>query len=88
MTRRMLLTLLAILTGLSWQGGGVSARAVPMPAQVSALATANQAKASAVLARPVVARVGVGLPAAELAISVPVPAPAPTVRTRVDRARE
>jgi hypothetical protein len=55
MTRRMLLTLIAILTGLSWQAGGVSARAIPAPSQVSAvsaLAVVQQAKASAVLARP------------------------------------
>ena len=51
MTRRMLLTLIAILTGLSWQG--VTARAMPVPSQVSAvsaLATVQKAKACAVLA--------------------------------------
>jgi hypothetical protein len=84
----MLLTLLAILTGLSWQGGNVSARTMAAPAQVSALATVKQAKASAVLARPVAARSGAGLPLPELASAVPVSAPAPAVRTRIDRARE
>jgi hypothetical protein len=88
MTRRMLLTLIAILTGLSWQASGVQARSMMAPAHVSAvtaLATVQQAKVSAVAARPahpVQQRAVIEAPLVSLAIA------APTVRTRIDRARE
>lgn len=84
----MLLTLIAILTGLSWQAGGVQARAIMAPAHVSAvtaLATAQQAKVSAVAARPphlVELNAALDAPLAALTLA------APTVRMRIDRARE
>ncbi|MCB2063900.1 MAG: hypothetical protein KDE25_10685 [Novosphingobium sp.] len=91
MSRRMLLTLIAILTGLSWQGSAVQARAMPATTQVSAisaLATVQQARVSAVLARPAT-RVSQILPMA--AVDAPddmrVVASA-GVRLRIDRARE
>ncbi|MBM3596101.1 MAG: hypothetical protein FJX31_10090 [Alphaproteobacteria bacterium] len=87
----MLLTLIVILTGLSWQGGSISPRAVLAPAQVSAgsaLATVQQAKASAVLARPA----GAGFAVREMVTSQPVRVasaePASGVLIRVDRSRE
>ena len=91
MTRRMLLMLIAILTGLSWQGPGVQARAMPASSQVSAvsaLATVRQAKVSAVAARPVIAdpnSVALELaPIAQVDTVVPVAAVLPGI----DRAHE
>ena len=56
MTSRLLLTLLAIMTGLSAQGSTVQARAITATstqvAAVCALATVRGAKASAVMTRP------------------------------------
>ncbi|MBV1917378.1 MAG: hypothetical protein KUG65_04870 [Sphingomonadaceae bacterium] len=56
MTSRLLLTLLAILTGLSAQGSAVQARALTATstqvAAVCALATVRGAKASAEMAMP------------------------------------
>ena len=91
MTRRMLLTLIAILTGLSWQGTGVQARALPLAAQVSAvtaLATVQQAKASAVAARPLADRAGVRETAGLAEYPADPVIPAPGVLTRIDRAHE
>ncbi len=91
MTRRMLLTLIAILTGLSWQGSAVQARAMPVAVQVSAvsaLATVQQAKVIAVLARPASTVLQLA-PIARLEApdSDPVAAPA-DVLVGIDRARE
>lgn len=88
MTRRMLLTLIAILTGLSWQGSAVHARALPAAAQVSMLATAQQAKVSAVAARPISVSTGPVVEALPEQFATQIAAPAPRVRTRIDRARE
>jgi len=87
----MILTLIAILTGLSWQGAGVQARAMPVTAQVSAvaaLATVQQARASAVLARPVATNWLVRPLAGAIApISQGAPA-TPGVLVGIDRTRE
>ena len=91
MTRRMLLTLIAILTGLSWQGAGVSARALPEAAHisaVSALATVQQAKASAVLARPVAGGFQVAAVVAPEAPKSAVLLPVSGALVPIDRARE
>lgn len=91
MTRRMLLTLIAILTGLSWQGSAVQARAMPVAAQVSAisaLATVQQARASALMARPAMAlSQTVPLAVADTPGGALIVGPA-GVRVRIDRARE
>ncbi len=87
----MLLTLIAILTGLSWQGAGVQAREMPVAASisgVSALDTVRQAKAEAVMARPLaagsyIARVVRADEPAEQGFTAP-----PGVRVRIDRAHE
>lgn len=87
----MLLTLLAILTGLSWQGGGVSARAMPVTAQVSAvsaLATVQRAKASAVLARPVEPGSQAMMDSAGEAPIAPAAVPLFGALAGIDRARE
>jgi hypothetical protein len=87
----MLLTLIAILTGLSWQGGSVSARALPETAQVSAasaLATVQQAKASAVLARPALADSRFMAVASTVSPTVRGPVAAPGTLVRIDRSRE
>lgn len=87
----MLLTLIAILTGLSWQGGSVSARALPVTAQVSAasaLATVQQAKASAVLARPAEAGHATREACTSESASVTGMHPAPGALIGVDRSRE
>ena len=91
MTSRLLLTLLALLTGLSAQGSAVHARAVPGTMQIAAvstLATVQSAKAEAVLARP-----APDMSKSRIAF---VPAPAsvflaahyPVVLTQIDRAHE
>jgi hypothetical protein len=87
----MLLTLIAILTGLSWQGGSVSARALPVTAQVSAasaLATVQQAKASAVLARPALADLRFMAVASSDAPTGRAVIAAPGTLVRIDRSRE
>jgi len=91
MTSRLLLTLLALLTGLSAQGSALHARAIPgsMPVvAVSTLATVQSAKVEAVLARPA-QEAGIGRIAYAAAPVTPQPAPRfPAVLTRIDRAHE
>jgi len=87
----MLLTLIAILTGLSWQGMGVSARAMPVTSQVSAvsaLATVQQAKACAVLARPAASRSRIRPNARTDAPRPWLALVAPATLIGIDRARE
>lgn len=92
MTSRLLLTLLALFTGLSAQGGTVHARAA-MPgtmlvAGVSTLAIVQSAKVEAVLARPA-PELGRGRIASKpIRVMLQSVAPIPAVLTRIDRARE
>lgn len=91
MTSRLLLTLLALLTGLSAQGGAVHARAVPGTMQVAAvstLATVQSAKAEAVLARPAPEMNKSRITYDPIPASLPFAACSPTVLTQIDRAHE
>ena len=91
MTSRLLLTLLAFLTGLSAQGSTVQARAMPCTmhvAAVSALATVQSARAEAVLARPAP---DLDLDRSETpskCVAAPSSGRFPAVLTRIDRAHE
>jgi hypothetical protein len=87
----MLLTLLAILTGLSWQSSGVSACEMPVTTHISAataLATVQQAKVEAVLARPAEAISPVWLSIRTVAPKKLTIARMTGARVRIDRARE
>ena len=87
MTRRVLLTLLALLTGLSVQQGSLHARVLPEQAAAVASAAYHRAASST----PEIARAPAPMPhSAERldAEPAPVASQARTVLTRIDRARE
>lgn len=91
MTSRLLLTLLALLTGLSAQGSAVHARAVPGTMQVAAvstLATVQSAKVEAVLARPAPEMRWDRAARDLIPVLYEKGVPSPTVLTGIDRARE
>lgn len=91
MTSRLLLTLLALLTGFSAQGSAVYARVVPGTMQVAAvstLATVQSAKAEAVLARPAPEMCKSRIAYDPIPASAPVVVCSPAVLTQVDRAHE
>ncbi len=91
MTSRLLLTLLALLTGLSAQGSAVHARAIPSTMQVAAvstLATVQSAKVEAVLARPALEAGKSRIAYAPVPVMLQLAVHVPAVLTRIDRAHE
>jgi len=92
MTSRLLLTLLALLTGLSAQGSAVHARPAAVHATqiaaVCALTTVRRAQATAGLSQFVAAPLGRLDQLAQPDKMYRLAIPAPAVLTGIDRARE